>query len=105
MLTPSTIFMMSPDNSCVDIPTVQSKQRSNPNINHPIYFSSTLLRLTVIPDNLKEFNKNDTYYIVCAAGSRSAKVVSYLEEQGVHAVNVEGGMNAWGDEGTVIDNI
>ena len=31
--------------------------------------------------------------------------VSYLEEQGVHAVNVEGGMNAWGDEGTVIDNI
>ena len=30
---------------------------------------------------------------------------SYLEEQGVHAVNVEGGMNAWGDEGTVIDNI
>lgn len=58
-----------------------------------------------IPDNLKEFNKNDTYYIVCAAGSRSAKVVSYLEEQGVHAVNVEGGMNAWGDEGTVIDNI
>lgn len=58
-----------------------------------------------IPYNLKEFNKNDTYYIVCAAGSRSAKVVSYLEEQGVHAVNVEGGMNAWGDEGTVIDNI
>lgn len=58
-----------------------------------------------ISDNLKEFNKNDTYYIVCAAGSRSAKVVSYLEEQGVHAVNVEGGMNAWGDEGTVIDNI
>ena len=54
---------------------------------------------------MKEFNKNDTYYIVCAAGSRSAKVVSYLEEQGVHAVNVEGGMNAWGDEGTVIDNI
>ena len=42
-----------------------------------------------IPDNLKEFNKNDTYYIVCAAGSRSAKVVSYLEEQGVHAVNVK----------------
>ena len=44
--------------------------------------------------------------IICVcSGSRSAKVVSYLEEQGVHAVNVEGGMNAWGDEGTVIDNI
>ena len=57
-----------------------------------------------IPDNLKEFNKM-TRIILCVQRSRSAKVVSYLEEQGVHAVNVEGGMNAWGDEGTVIDNI
>ena len=56
-----------------------------------------------IPDNLKEFNKM-TRIILCVQRSRS-KVVSYLEEQGVHAVNVEGGMNAWGDEGTVIDNI
>ena len=39
------------------------------------------------------------------SGHAVLKVVSYLEEQGVHAVNVEGGMNAWGDEGTVIDNI
>ena len=52
-----------------------------------------------IPDNLKEFKM--TRIILYAAGSRSAKVVSYLEEQGVHAVNVEGGMNAWGDEGTL----
>ena len=65
-------------------------------------FLSKTIPMDEIPDNLKEFNKNDTYYM-CV--SRSAKVVSYLEEQGVHAVNVEGGMNAWGDEGTVIDNI
>ena len=39
-----------------------------------------------------------------AAGSRSARVVQYLEEQDIHAVNVEG-MNEWGDEGTVIDSI
>ena len=30
-------------------------------------------------------------------GSRSARVVQYLEEQDIHAVNVEGGMNEWGD--------
>ena len=47
-----------------------------------------------------------TRIILCVQrGHAVLKVVSYLEEQGVHAVNVEGGMNAWGDEGTVIDNI
>ena len=45
-----------------------------------------------------------TRIILCVQRSRSAKVVSYLEEQGVHAVNVEGG-KCMGDEGTVIDNI
>ena len=58
-----------------------------------------------IPDNLNHFNKSETYYIICAAGMRSAKVVKYLEDQGVHAINVEGGMNEWGTEGTVIDSI
>ena len=27
------------------------------------------------------------------------KVVEYLEANGIDAVNVEGGMHAWGDEG------
>ena len=40
----------------------------------------------------------ETYYIVCAGGVRSAKVVEYLEANGIDAVNVEGGMHAWGDE-------
>ena len=39
--------------------------------------------------------KTETYYIICAAGARSAKVVEYLEDKGIHAVNVEGGMNEW----------
>ena len=58
-----------------------------------------------IPHHINDFNKDETYYIICAAGSRSARVVQYLEEQDIHAVNVEGGMNEWGDEGTVIDSI
>ena len=45
------------------------------------------------------------HIILSAAGARSAKVVEYLEDKGIHAVNVEGGMNEWGDEGTVIDSI
>ncbi|MDT4037251.1 rhodanese-like domain-containing protein, partial [Staphylococcus hominis] len=55
--------------------------------------------------NLNQFNKNETYYIVCAAGVRSEKVANYLENEGIHAVNVEGGMQAWGDEGIEIDSI
>ena len=45
------------------------------------------------------------HIILSVAGARSAKVVEYLEDKGIHAVNVEGGMNEWGDEGTVIDSI
>lgn len=39
------------------------------------------------------------------AGMRSAKVVKYLEDQGIHAVNVDGSMNEWGTEGTDIESI
>lgn len=52
-----------------------------------------------IPDHLKEFHQNQTYYIVCAGGVRSAKVVEYLNDHDIEAVNVEGGMHAFGNEG------
>ncbi|ARJ50043.1 rhodanese-like domain-containing protein [Staphylococcus lutrae] len=52
-----------------------------------------------IPQRVDDFNPNTTYYIVCAGGVRSAKVVTFLNENGIDAVNVEGGMHAWGDEG------
>ncbi|MDN6750389.1 MAG: rhodanese-like domain-containing protein, partial [Staphylococcus equorum] len=38
-------------------------------------------------------------------GGRSAQVVQYLEQNDIHAVNVEGGMDAWGDEGLEINSI
>ena len=57
-----------------------------------------------IPDNLNYFNDNETYYIICKAG-RSAQVVQYLEQNGVNAVNVEGGMDEFGDEGLDIKSI
>ncbi|NUR60657.1 MAG: rhodanese-like domain-containing protein [Catenulispora sp.] len=52
-------------------------------------------------------------YVICRAGSRSAQVADYLSQNGVEAVNVTGGMQAWaaagkpvvtdsGDAGTVI---
>lgn len=52
-----------------------------------------------ILDHVDDFKKGTTYYIVCAGGVRSAKVVAFLNDHGIDAVNVEGGMRAWGDEG------
>lgn len=52
-----------------------------------------------IPNELDHFSKDQTYYIVCAGGVRSARVVDYLNDHDIDAVNVEGGMNEWGDDG------
>ncbi|HZZ46374.1 MAG TPA: rhodanese-like domain-containing protein [Pseudonocardia sp.] len=38
-------------------------------------------------------------YVVCRAGSRSARVVQYLVAQGYPAVNIDGGMQAWAAAG------
>ncbi|CAM4103405.1 rhodanese-like domain-containing protein [Staphylococcus schweitzeri] len=67
--------------------------------------NAKLVPMDTIPDNLNIFNKNETYYIVCAGGVRSAKVVEYLEANGIEAVNVEGGMHAWGNEGLELNSI
>jgi rhodanese-related sulfurtransferase len=34
-------------------------------------------------------------YVICRVGGRSAQVAQYLNQNGVEAVNVEGGMQAW----------
>lgn len=67
--------------------------------------NAKLVPMDTIPDNLNIFNKNETYYIVCAGGVRSAKVVEYLEANGIEAVNVEGGMHAWGNESLELNSI
>lgn len=39
--------------------------------------------------------EGDKVYVLCRVGGRSAQVAQYLIQQGVDAVNVEGGMQAW----------
>lgn len=48
-----------------------------------------------ISDRLDEFNKDETYHIICERGNRSGKVVEYLENNGYDAVNVVDGMVGW----------
>ncbi|WHM37783.1 rhodanese-like domain-containing protein [Streptomyces sp. BPTC-684] len=45
-------------------------------------------------------------YVMCRVGGRSAQVTQYLVQQGIDAVNVDGGMQAWDAAGRpmVTDN-
>ncbi len=43
--------------------------------------------------------RSGTIYVVCAVGGRSGQAVDYLLAQGMDAVNVAGGTNAWIDAG------
>ncbi|WP_438292825.1 rhodanese-like domain-containing protein [Streptomyces sp. HUAS TT7] len=44
-------------------------------------------------------------YVVCRVGGRSAQVTQYLVQQGIDAVNVDGGMQVWEASGReVVDN-
>ncbi|WP_078964778.1 rhodanese-like domain-containing protein [Streptomyces aureocirculatus] len=40
--------------------------------------------------------------VICRSGGRSAQVTMYLAQQGIDAVNVDGGMQAWEAEGRPI---
>lgn len=67
--------------------------------------NATHIPMQEIPQHVNDFDKDKTYYIVCAAGARSARVVDYLTDQEIDAVNVDGGMNAWGDGGLTYGGI
>lgn len=42
-----------------------------------------------------EVPRDRTVYVLCHVGGRSARAAVYLEQQGVDAVNVDGGILAW----------
>ena len=54
-------------------------------------------------DRIGELPADDTLYVICAAGVRSASVVEYLNGRDYRAVNVDGGTHAWAQAGLPID--
>ena len=55
--------------------------------------------MSQLTGRLDEVPAADPLYVICRSGSRSARVVAFLSQQGVPAVNVAGGMQCWAAAG------
>ena len=51
--------------------------------------------LQSLPERLNEIPLSGTLYVICAVGGRSQTAVEFLRANGIDAVNVAGGTNAW----------
>jgi rhodanese-related sulfurtransferase len=55
-----------------------------------------------LPARLGELDPDEDLLVVCRTGGRSARVTSWLVDQGYSAFNVVGGMDAWLEAGRPI---
>jgi rhodanese-related sulfurtransferase len=52
-------------------------------------------------EQISELPKDETYYVVCRSGNRSASACRFMESQGfTQTINIEGGMMDWEGETT-----
>ncbi len=56
---------------------------------------AVLVPLAAVPDTLELFASDVPTYVICRSGSRSYRACEYLEDQGIEAINIEGGTMAW----------
>jgi len=59
---------------------------------------STFIPLYELPDRLGELNGGRTIVALCHHGARSAYAVQILRSQGLRAVNLGGGIDAWSEQ-------
>lgn len=62
-----------------------------------------LVPLDQVPERVEEFPTDDTVYVICKTGGRSAKATEFLRAQGIDAVNVAGGTMGWIEAGRPVD--
>ena len=51
--------------------------------------------LESVPERMAEIPSTGTLYVICALGGRSRTAAEFLRSNGIDAVNVAGGTNAW----------
>ena len=61
---------------------------------------AVLIPMGDLPSQIEELPLGDgPLAVVCRSGNRSGRVVAWLSQQGIDAVNVTGGMQAWDTAG------
>ncbi len=63
-----------------------------------------LIPLVDVPERIEEIPEDETVYVICLSGSRSARAVEYLNRQGHDTVNVRGGSRAWVEAGHPVES-
>jgi rhodanese-related sulfurtransferase len=56
---------------------------------------AVLVPLADVPDTLELFSSDAPTYVICKSGSRSYRACEFLADEGIEAINVEGGTVAW----------
>lgn len=59
---------------------------------------ATLIPMREIPQKLGEIPKDQTVVVYCHAGIRSFNAASWLQQQGVKALSMNGGIDLWSRE-------
>jgi rhodanese-related sulfurtransferase len=57
------------------------------------------LAMSRLVERMAEVPDAEPLYVICRSGSRSARVVAFLNQQGRQSVNVAGGMQSWAAQG------
>ena len=57
-----------------------------------------LIPMSSLPRRLQEIPRDRTVAVICHAGMRSYQVAAWLLSQGIEAVSVAGGIDAWAVE-------
>ncbi len=66
-----------------------------------------LVPLASVPENLsiiEAMSGGGTLYVICASGGRSNRAAAFLRANGIDAVNVMGGTNAWHQLGLPVES-
>ena len=56
-------------------------------------------------DRTQHLDKTKPVYVYCLSGGRSGAAAEQLRAQGYHAINLEGGMNAWKRAGKPVEGL